>query len=148
MAALLFQHKVSDDGNHVLTCWHNVLLAVTRNPFRAVVQFNPALATVVDQCSLDHVSAIKLRAVRIQNDSVEVVDRVDAWNAVVVSTHCHDAEAEASGVLERFRASHAVAATLEELVEQLVFFRVASVPDKREYAVLVHDGVDGIRDDV
>ena len=148
VTALLFQYKVSDDGNHVLASRNNVLLTVARNPFGAVVQLDPALSPIVDQGGLDHIGTIQLGAIRIKDHSVKVVDCVDAGNAVIIRTHGHHAEAEASRVLERFRASNGIAATLEQVVKELVVIRIASVPDERKDRILVHDCVHRVGDDV
>ena len=131
VTAVLFQHKVSDYGNHVLACRDDVLLAFVRNPFRAVVQLDPALAPVVNQCSLDHVGTVQLRAVRVKQDTVKVVDGVHARHAVLVRAHRHDTKAEPCRVLECLGATAGVGATLKQGVKELVVVRLALVPHER-----------------
>ena len=148
VTAVSVKNEVSDDGNHSVTGRDNVLLALARNEFRTVVQLDPTLSPVVNQGGFDHIGTIQLVRIRVKYNPVEVVDCVYAGEAVFVRTHSHHAKSEASRVLQSFGAADGVRAALHQLVEQLVFFRLACIPSERVDRILVHHGVDRVGDDV
>ena len=148
VAAVLLLHEVGHDGHHVLTAWHDVLLALAGHVFRAVVELDPAPAPVVYQGRLDHVRTVDFDGLGVQYDSVEVLDGVDAGQAVVLHAQRHDAQAQRARVLEGLGRRQVVAAVLHEVVQNLVLLRLAGIERETEEAVLVHDALDVVVDDV